>query len=138
MSLTCFCQNSRLCDGEEDVCEGQDDVCFTQVSRDGVYESACRTVGSADFLARLAADCLNGTISIGATILCCNDRDRCNEDLRPTLQPNSNTGSSSSTTIAGPGPRATGTYSGINMDHITDFFRALFAAIQIHNLPSLF
>lgn len=93
LSLTCFCQNSRLCEGEEDVCQLQNDVCFTRMLEDGTYESACYEVGSNLFSARLVAECLNDThqsISPGE-LLCCSDRDRCNEDLHPSMhQPSSN------------------------------------------------
>ena len=67
---------------------------------DGTYESACYEVGNDPFPTLLVARCLNGThesISPGE-LLCCNDRDRCNEDLHPpTQQP-----TRGSTTLAGP------------------------------------
>lgn len=101
LSLTCFCQHSRLCQGEEDVCQGQNDICFTQIHEDGTYESACYEVGSNFFSARLVAGCLNDThqsISPGE-LLCCNDRDRCNEDLRPPTQQPSSNGRGSTTLV---------------------------------------
>ena len=103
LSLICFCQNSRLCEGEEEVCQSQNDVCFTRMLEDGMYESACYEVESNLFPAVLVYKCLNEThqsISPGE-LLCCSDRDRCNEDLHPSMQwPSSN--DRGSTTFAAP------------------------------------
>ena len=99
LSLTCFCQHSRLCEGEEDVCRGQNDLCFTRMLEDGTYESACLEVGSDPFPTLLVSGCLNDThqsISPGE-LLCCNDRDRCNEDLHPPTQHPSSNGRASTT-----------------------------------------
>ena len=77
-----------------------------------IYESACLEVGSSDlFSARLVAQCLNSThqsISPGE-LLCCNDRDRCNEDfLPPTQQLPSSNGRGGSTIVTVAGPIVTG------------------------------
>jgi hypothetical protein len=122
LSLTCFCQHSRLCEGEEDICQAQNDVCFTRMLGGGTYESACYEVGSNLFSERLVAECLNDThqsISPGE-LLCCSDRDRCNEDLHPSTQrPSSN--DRGSTTVAGPIKSSKGT---INSIYPTRSFKA--------------
>lgn len=103
LSLTCFCQHSRLCEGQEDICQGPSDVCFTRELEDGMYESACYEVGSNLFSPQLV--CANDThrpLSPGE-LLCCNDRDRCNEDFLPSTQQTSSSGRGSiSVTVPGP------------------------------------
>lgn len=70
--------------GDEDICEGANDVCFTNIYANGTYECACLEVGNDFFHIYNANNCLNKNYSVGFKgLLCCNDRDNCNKDLRP-------------------------------------------------------
>ena len=89
--LTCFCQNSRLCDGDMDVCDNDMDVCFTQIAysettKEAVYEYGC--IGHFDlFLANRDA-CLQGPVGNDLkSKQCCNNTNLCNRDLHPPLPP---------------------------------------------------
>ena len=83
--LVCYCERSRLCVGDEDICEGANDVCFTNIFANGTYECACLEVENGLFYRNDINNCLNKNYSDGFKgLLCCNDRDRCNKDLRPS------------------------------------------------------
>lgn len=84
LCLVCYCEHSRLCVGDEDICEGVNDVCFTRIRANRTYEYACLGVENDSFYSIVVNNCLGNKYSKGFEgLICCNDRDRCNEDLRP-------------------------------------------------------
>ena len=84
LCLVCYCEHSRLCVGDEDICDGANDVCFTHILANGTYEYACLVVENDSFYTIDVNNCLSKKYSEGFEgLICCNDRDRCNEDLRP-------------------------------------------------------
>lgn len=90
-SLRCLCENSRLCSGDYDQCSAEEgDACFTSVTVYG-YEYGC-IENEADVMQVVnffILQCLSGALTNGEhrAIICCNDSDFCNMDLRPTLAP---------------------------------------------------
>ena len=90
--MICYCHGSRLCDdrvSEVDTCDNPEDVCFIRIDIDEttgerVDEYACLSHFDV-FLANRKA-CLEGPVVRDFhTVQCCNNTDRCNEDLTPPL-----------------------------------------------------
>ena len=88
-SLICYCQNSRLCDGDTDICQGPQAVCFVRihihtVNANPVYEYGCQEFANDHFNDRMEA-CLEGPIvNDFVSTQCCNETG-CNEYLNPPL-----------------------------------------------------
>ena len=88
-TLTCYCQNSHLCDGDIDVCHEPHAVCLIQISTvnaNPVYEYGCQEHANDHFNDHIIMEaCLEGPIvSDFVSTQCCNESG-CNEHLNPPL-----------------------------------------------------